>query len=141
MTAQDGVDRIIDVLPENLRCLVMKGVQDEEHFLAAVEGIKGEALVVTDKGVHIIKDKDTEQCSFFPFSGIAAIKIYRELRRGKFELFLRGEKRPEKALRMGYEADPSAHVVNFPFAKTAVFKKVEAMIRKYMENAMLGAHR
>lgn len=139
MAAQDSSDRIIDVLPENLRCLAMKGVQDEEHFLAAVEGIKGEALVVTDRGVH--KDKDTDQCSFFPFSGIAAIKIYRELRRGKFELFLRGEKRPEKALRMGYEADPSAHVVNFPFAKTVVFKKVEAMIRKYMEDAMLGAHR
>ena len=132
MAAQNRVDPIIDVLPENLRCLVMKGVQNEEHFLAAVEGIRGEALVVTDKGVHIVKDKETDQCGFFPFSAIAAIKIYRELRRGKFELFLRGERR-QKALRLGYEADPSAHVINFPFAKTGVFKKVEEIIRKYME--------
>lgn len=133
MAAQDRVELIIDVLPENLRCLVMNGVQDEEHILATVEGIKGEALAVTDKGVHIVKDKETDQCGFFPFSDIAAIKIYRELRRGKFELFLRGEKRPVRALRLGYEADPSAHVVNFPFAKTGVFKQVEALIRKYMD--------
>ncbi|MEW5919702.1 MAG: hypothetical protein AB1796_01880 [Bacillota bacterium] len=126
MAAQDSLDRIIDVLPENLKCLVMKEVHDKENFLAVVKGIKGEALAVTDEGVHMVKESD--RCSFFPFSAIASIKIYRELRRGKFELILRGGKRPEQGLMMGYEADPAEHVVNFPFAKMAMFKKVGEMI-------------
>ena len=127
MATQDALDRIMDVLPENLKCLVMKEVHDQENFLAVVKGIKGEALAVTDQGVHMVKESD--RCSYFPFDSIAFVKTYRELRRGKFELILRGEQSPNEALMMGYEADPSEHVINFPFAKMPMFKKVAEMIK------------
>lgn len=128
MAERESLDKIMDVLPENLKCLVKENVHDQENYLAVVKGIKGEALAVTDKGVHIVKEAD--RCSYFPFSAIASVKAYRELRRGKFELILRGDKRPEQALMMGYEEDPSEHVINFPFAKMPMFKKVIAMIRE-----------
>ncbi len=130
MTGLDPLDKIMDVLPEDLKCLVMKEVHNQENYLAVVQGIKGEAVAVTDEGVHIVKEAD--RCSFFPFSAIAFVKIYRELRRGKFELILRGEKSPEEGLMMGYEADPAEHVINFPFAKMVVFKKVKEIIGKLM---------
>lgn len=131
MAAQDALDRIMDVLPENLKCLVMKEVHDQENFLAVVKGIKGEALAVTDQGVHMVKESD--RCSYFPFDSIAFVKTYRELRRGKFELILRGEQSPNEALMMGYEADPSEHVINFPFAKMPMFKKVAEMIKSRIQ--------
>ena len=131
MAAQDALDRSMDVLPENLKCLVMKEVHDQENFLAVVKGIKGEALAVTDQGVHMVKESD--RCSYFPFDSIAFVKTYRELRRGKFELILRGEQSPNEALMMGYEADPSEHVINFPFAKMPMFKKVAEMIKSRIQ--------
>lgn len=132
MAAQDALDRIMDVLPENLKCLVMKEVHDRENFLAVVKGIKGEALAVTDHGVHMVKESD--RCSYFPFDSIAFVKTYRELRRGKFELILRGERSPNEALMMGYDADPSEYVINFPFAKMPMFKKVAEMIKRRIQD-------
>ena len=132
MAAREALNQIMDVLPENLKCLVRKELH-EENYQAVVKGIKGEALAVTDKGVHMVKE--AERCSFFPFSAIASVKIYRELRRGKFELVLKGEKRRERGLMMGYEADPAEHVINFPFAKMAMFKKVGEIIRERLENS------
>lgn len=132
MASRDAPDQMIDVLPENLKCLVMKEVHDKENFLAVMKGIKGEALALTDEGVHMVKESD--RCSFFPFSEIAFVKIYRELRRGKFELILRGEQSPEAALMMGYEADPSEYVVNFPFSKMPMFKKVGEMVKNQIKD-------
>lgn len=131
MADRATLDRIIDVLPEKLKCLVMKNVHEQDNFLAVVKGIKGEAIAVTDEGVHMVKEDD--RCSYFPFSAIAFVKVYRELRRGKLELILRGENSPEEALMMGYDADPSEHVVNFPFAKMPMFKKVGEMIKERID--------
>lgn len=131
MADQNSQEKIIDVLPENLKCLVMKEVHETENYLAVAKGIKGEALAVTDKGVHMVKESD--RCSFFPFSEIAFVKIYRELRRGKFELIMRGEQSPERGLMMGYDADPSEHVVNFPFAEMPKFKNVGEIIKKQIK--------
>lgn len=121
---------VIDHIPDSTRTVIDQNLEAYENIKALVKGMNNETLVVTDRGVYVIKAKD--RCFFFSYDDILpGQKIFRVYRRGRFELTVKGKERgrltdPEK--KPDFEPDPADNVVNFPWSKMALFQKVEEII-------------
>lgn len=121
---------VIDYIPDHTRETINKNIGTSEDIKALVKGMKSEALVVTDQGVHIAKRRD--KCTFFSYDRILPGKtIFRVYRRGRFELPVEGKERarmPDEHREPDFGPDPADNVVNFPWSKIALFKKVDEII-------------
>ncbi len=132
MPDKKALEAVIDIIPPKVKKIIDENVDAAEDIRAAVKGKRGEALVVTDRGVHVIKASGEHH--FFDYGSIESVSIARVFRRGRFELGIRGmEKAAPPAAEGDFAADPAGNVVNFPFSKMAMFKKAEKMIRSVIE--------
>lgn len=127
MVDKNELGTVIDFLPRGIMKLIQERIDPGEDIKAAVKGKKEEALVVTDKGVHIFKASGVHH--FFLYGEIDSVRISRVYRRGKLELMLRDMGRYDNAKEHEiFEADSSGNAINFPFAKMAMFKQAEKII-------------
>ncbi len=120
---------IIDYIPKRIGKVIDKNIGISEDIKAAVVGMNDEALLVTDKGVHIIKKG---KCNFFPYDEILEGKnVSRVFRRGRFEVPLKGKERirlPDESKEPDFGPDPAKNVVNFPWSKADLFKKAQDIL-------------
>lgn len=124
---------VIDVLPKKMREAIDENIRVSEDIKVAIKGINTEAVVVTDEGVYIIKDKT--ECNYHPYNLIESAKTSRKFRRGRFELFVEGLEEEEASGTEGMEfgPDPAKNVVNFPWSKVPQFKKAVKAIQTQKE--------
>lgn len=122
---------IIDYIPTNTREIIDVNVRMHEDIKAALKGVKGEALVVTDGGVYVIKEG--RECHYYPYKNITGSKVSRKYRRGRFEVFLEGiDMEDDKGDGDGQQLfgpDPAKNVVNFPWSKVALYRQADKIIK------------
>ncbi len=120
---------VFDSVPENIRKIIDKNIGISEDIRAIVRGMKDETLVVSNKGVYVIKKG---KCKFFSYDEILAEKyVHRVYRRGRFEIPLKGKGRvelPDESKEPDFGPDPAQNVVNFPWSKFEMFKKAEEIL-------------
>ncbi len=132
---------VFDYIPKKIGDVIDKNITITEDIRAAVRGMKDETLVVTDKGVYIIKKG---ACNFFPYDQIMQEKsVSRVYRRGRFEVPLEGKgetRLPDERKEPDFGPDPAPNVVNFPWSKAELFQKAEQIIsiNKELHDAKTG---
>lgn len=123
---------IIDYIPKKTKDVIDKNIRMDEDIKAAVKGITGEALVVTDAGVYTIKEG--ARCNYFSYNEITeGKKVSRMYRRGRFEIPLKDkdeqQQESSKERDGGFGPDPAPNVVNFPWSKVPLFRQAADIIR------------
>ncbi len=136
---------IIDYIPKKTRDVIDKNIRMDEDIKAAVKGITGEALVVTDTGVYTIKEGD--KCNYFSYDEISeGKKVSRIYRRGRFEIPLKDkdEQQQESPQKNDgdFGPDTAGNVVNFPWSKVPLFRQAADIIRnnRKIYETKAGAH-
>ncbi|RQD77546.1 MAG: hypothetical protein D5R97_02095 [Candidatus Syntrophonatronum acetioxidans] len=133
MSDKSCLEIVVDFLPEKMRRIIDENVETDEDIKAVVKGIKGEAVAVTDKGVHIIKEE--KEHYLFPYDKINRVRVSRANRVGRFELFV--EEQDEYNVKKDphdssyYGPDKSKNVVNFPYSKFPMFQVAKRYVRKF----------
>ncbi len=120
---------VFDYVPGNITKIIDKNVGISEDIRAVIRGMKDETLVITNKGVYIIKKGDS---NFFSYDEILEEEyVHRVYRRGRFEVPLKGKGRvrlPDESREPDFGPDPAPNVVNFPWSKFEMFKKAEEIL-------------
>ncbi|GEM_PF-2037085 len=132
MSDKSCLETVVDFLPEKMRKIIDENVNPDEDIKAVVKGIKGEAVAVTDQGVHIIKEE--REHYLFPYDKINRIRVSRANRVGRFELFVEDENKykvEKDSDDCSYGPDKSKNVVNFPYSKFPMFQVAKRYVRKY----------
>lgn len=132
---------VFDYIPKKIGEVIDENIKISEDIKAAVKGMKGEALVITDEGVYTVKKGN---CHFIPYDKIIPSRnISRVYRRGRFEIPTvdKGKVRlPDQSKEPDFGPDPAPNVINFPWSKVLLFRKAEEIlsINKELHDARKG---
>ena len=135
MSDKSSLEKVIDILPRDMKDIVEENIFPDEDIRVIVQGKTGEAVIVTDRRVCTINGGEV----FQPFEKeiIKGVALSRRNRVGRFELFVDDPENytaEAKEDDCQFAPDLSKNVVNFPYSKfpqfTAAEKHINALIGK-----------
>lgn len=137
---------LIEALSGGLKKALDSNIGPSEEIAVSLQGLRGEALVATDRKVYVLKAGYSSgamfggKCKAFPYGHISSVEFSCGLTQGRVQITAAGsvEQRGHSgkgALDAWADAHQAENVVNFHKGRKALFQEAANLIRERVDAA------